>query len=403
MPIDGEGLKPLLEKVIDARNESNPLICNRLIEEAFASGARFTNREGEEFVGREAIAELVSKEVLDPEHWVRLKGRISPAGDRYVFRWSVSSSISAPQNELCWLTLDDDGKIDTLTVRHAVDAPVPVGRQVFEWSREHPAPALAAAAGVLYAVLRVAMALFYNQLGITPEEAGFTNDELLRQSVILLGALVVYGLILVAVNWLTAVPFGRLRAVNRRLRLAQREKDRRLLVALTVAPFILTFLAMMMLLLTAHRTLALIADVLFLLAFPLVPRVVLRLPAAEQVAPLAEESVRRSRNLRPQHAFASAGIAVLIVLLTSLPLAAHVAAEDVKDGGKATGRLLPWRALPATIKWTTKSVPVKLTNNCRYLRFLGESNEKVYLFDTSSERSLRVPSDDIIVSVATRC
>jgi hypothetical protein len=391
--------KDAVKKLISARNESDPEVRRRLLQEALSGHCEFTDGRQRTVVGRGAISALISEEMLDPAHWVRLKARVTPSGERYVFRWSISSSIAKSRSELCWLELDGEGRINRLTIYHSVEASPSLSRQVFRWVRDHPAPALAAAAGILYAVLRISMAVFYNQFDMTPEEAGFSNDEVLRQSATFLGVLLLYGLLSIVFNWLAVTPFVRINAVIERLGLMQESKNRRLLLVGGWGPFALALMVFYAVGFFGNSpTATLVSAGVAAFCFLVVPRLVLLLPLVRDVIVLADDSVRRSRHLGLSRVLSigSAGVAALLVFL--LPLLAIAAADEVKSYGDAGGRLFPWRALPATVKWTTEAPLVNLANDCHDLRLLGESGEKVFLFDRDAETTVRIPAQDVIVS-----
>lgn len=393
--------KNIVKKLINARNESDPEIRSRLLGEVLSGHCTFTDRERRRVVGRGAISALIGEELLDPAHWVQLKDSVAPSGSRYVFRWLINSSIAKPRSELCWLELNGDGKIERLTVHHSVDASPSLTRQVFRWSREHPAPALAAAAGVLYAVLRVSMALFYNQFDMTPEEAGFTNDEVLRQSATFIGVMLLYGLLLMAFNWFAVTPLVRINSVAERLGLAREPKNRRLTLLAAWGPFALALTVFYAIgFFGDSATATLVSAGVALACFLVLPRLALRLPFARHVIVLADESVRRSRHLGLPRVLSAVSITVAGLLVFSLPLMAYFNADEVKSYGDAGGRLFPWRALPATVQWTTQDPLVNLPNDCHDLRLLGESDGKVFLFDRSAGATVRIPAEDVIVSTS---
>ncbi len=390
--------KGVVKKLIVARNESEPKIRSRLLAEVLSDRCTFTDRERRRVVGRGAISDLIGEEMLDPEHWVKLKGTLSPSGSRYVFRWLVSSSIGKPRLELCVIELDDDGKVERLTVHHSVDASPSLTRQVFRWARDHPAPALAAAAGVLYAVLRISMAIFYNQFDMTPEEAGFSNDEVLRQGVTFLGVTLLYALALTILYWLAVTPHTRVIAAAQRLRLAQEPGKRRRIFALTWGPIVLAFAVFLYFAFLDDDPVATrIALGVALVSFLVVPQLVLRLGAVRRVIVLADESNRRERTLGLSTFLTMSSLATMPLLVLLLPVIAFTNADQVKDDGDAGGRVLPWRALPAKVTWTSSEL-IKLPRDCHYLRLLGESDGKVLIFDQSAQETVRIPSEDVIVS-----
>lgn len=389
-----------LKKLIAARNESDPDIRDRLLGEAFAEYGVFVDHTQQEVRGRAALRRLIGSELLDPDHWVELRGPVSPIGSRHVFRWRIRSSSSASKDELCWMELDESGRIARLTVRNRADTAPLAGQQVLGWAREHPAPTVAAAAGILYAVLHLSLAIFYNRLGMTPEDAGFANEELLRQCLTLLGGLLLVSSVLTVVNFIVFPPGIRLFFVARRLKLEHADGDRALVLAAALVPFGLAFLVMVGAIRREDVSLALIAFGAFLLCFVVVPRVALLLPAARRAIPLADEAAKRSRNL-PQQAvlsFMVGGVAGL--LLITLPLIARDTANQVRDGEIAGGRLFPWRALPATVTWTSakREPALDFSNQCSELRFLGEDDSHVFLYAWRSERTLRIPAADVVVS-----
>jgi hypothetical protein len=99
---------------------------------------------------------------------------------------------------------------------------------------------------------------------------------------------------------------------------------------------------------------------------------------------------------------AVAGLAYGTILLAMLPFFAWSDAVRVQDGGAASGRMAPWRALPVTLRWTEPD-HVRLTNDCRALRLLGVGNGELMVYDTKLDKLFRVPVADASASVDRDC
>jgi hypothetical protein len=119
----------------------------------------------------------------------------------------------------------------------------------------------------------------------------------------------------------------------------------------------------------------------------------------------AVREIGRRRRVESQRrretAVFTAGCGV-VVLFLFLPLWASINADSVKNGvvkvtprrpeseSIASGRYLPWRALPAHVTWAANTKAQPLTNTCDALRLLGVANGQSVLYDSKLDVVFRV-------------
>ncbi len=116
-------------------------------------------------------------------------------------RWRVTRSNSEPQVEIVEGRLSSDGILSVVAViPGATQAPgIRFDKRLAEWI-----PTVAVLGGLIYLALRLPTSVFYQALGVTPEEVGLGPDVLVPQS----------GALLLLVGVLTGVFYVGLLTVN---------------------------------------------------------------------------------------------------------------------------------------------------------------------------------------------
>lgn len=90
----------------------------------------------------------------------------------------------------------------------------------------------------------------------------------------------------------------------------------------------------------------------------------------------------------------------LVVVAAVVTTTANSAADAVRHGRAYRAWSVPWTADPATVRWVTpRSSDDPLTGRC--LMYLGQSNSALVLYDVDSRRIVRVPSGLVILLVDT--
>ncbi len=100
---------------------------------------------------------------------------------------------------------------------------------------------------------------------------------------------------------------------------------------------------------------------------------------------------------RPAAAVAAiASLATLSVVVTS---SANYAAGAVRRGEAYRDWTVPWGAEPATVRWLTPPAVDPLAGRC--LMYLGQSNAALVLYDVGSRQVVRVPPGQVVLLVDT--
>lgn len=252
------------------------------------------------------------------------------------------------------------------------------------------ASAVTALGLLFYAALRIGYSVFYAPLGLQPEDVGLGYADILAQSLV--------GLILAA---LLVVYFG-----GTVFGLAEYARD--------TAENYDKILDSLRSVLPRYGATALVTAACIAIAL------VWLFAGADVAAPLLTlfgavllYGVYRGRSERVQRRvrLVIAGLTVTFALGLAFALLIGGAAEDagrVKRGHAAHERFLgvpvvAWGATVATVQWVGNKAPSKgvaLPAGC--LLYLGRSDRGVVLFDPATDESIRVPADDVVVTVTDR-
>lgn len=244
-------------------------------------------------------------------------------------------------------------------------------------------------------------------MALLRREAGFGNVDLIRQSALLLAAIVAIGIAYALLGALVSGLGGRARESRRRLKLLGRTRDRRILETATVLWVVPLFVGFIVASAAdPYESIPVAAFVLFGVTFVLMiaaPALALRLPPLRDCRVPADERVRRSGKHRGWRlvGVALGGVAIYSLVFL-MPLLAAGAAHDVRDGGTESGVLFPWRALPAQLSWEKGDHP-QLVNTCRTLRYLGEGNGQILVYDSQLRKTFRLPESGLSVRIDRGC
>ena len=256
-----------------------------------------------------------------------------------------------------------------------------------------------------YGVLRLAYSMFYEQLGLRPEDVGLGYAEILSQTLsglILMGTLflvMMAGLVLFYAFLYKGMTDDRAQLAKRREPVASRSAGSRrrwawpqvavLILSLTLC----TILALGFIVLVPGR----IKD---LLGTVIVAVVVMSLIGRGLVLSTRKGWREFARSIRVP-AFVVLGISSILVFSTYF-LAARLDGAAARRGHAVSSTLGPfpvasWGASHATVIWPTGAAPEGFPSDC--LMYIGEGNGKTILFDVRGQRSVRVPSAGLIVLV----
>jgi hypothetical protein len=281
--------------------------------------------------------------------------------------------------------------------------PPPTLGRLLDFVRAHPVPAAGLALGVLYAVLRIPLMLFYAEFDVTPEEVGFGNVNLIRQSVFVLALILGVFAVYVVAGWLWFIPFKRLTDIADRCHLLGRKRENNLLYLTAALPFATFLLGAMII--AAAPLLGMILLGFTLLWLSLAPRLIPHLPTLRDVGMATAEASRRSdHGLTARILTGLFACVVLLALLAYVPVGAALNARDVRDGGVASGKMFPWRAVPVRLSWEkTRRSPPPFANDCRTLRYLGEADSHIVVFDSRLDRTFRIPDAAVSAQIEPHC
>jgi hypothetical protein len=398
-----------LSRLLTAVNEGNSALRSILLKDVWADDARLILDEECIADGREAVAELIEAARKDPRFHVRLTDAVRKDDGLEWSRWEVRQLQRArlTHNVVARVSNGVIGEL-TVTTADPADGGGKLRERLENAVLSNPVAAAGVLGGALYLALRVPVGLFYGDLGVTPDEVGFGPEVLVPQSLtlLMLFLLVVIG---IGLAGSVAVPVARVFTIATRL---ERLGERRRAWALTGVIVVIVVLG----LIVGSAVASLVEESwsgtatrsiqigLWVLISVLGARVLLSL---RWVRPHVAELVNQERRqdsfwytVRVWSILLASYLALFLIV--ALPIWAVVNADQVRGGGAAGGRLVPWRAVPASLHWTASS-HVRLTNNCRVLRLLGMGNGQLVLFDTKLDKVFRVPVDDADATVQRRC
>jgi len=262
-----------------------------------------------------------------------------------------------------------------------------------EWAdRWPPALTLLSILGVAtYAGLRLAYSGFYDRLGVSPEELGLGQFDLLVRSIGLIAltgmAAVALAVFIVLFAAAMAAATGASRLVNWMLGKAPHWGPVVLIVSLA----------------------AWFGGVAFLpgwlrqyLPYAILAAVLLAAPLAYLVFPdLRGKHVEQARTMMSRFWFVG-GVVVGALSVASIAaitvVLAPAAAQAVEQGRSYRDWTVPWRGDPATVVWLQPpAAKDPLGGHC--LMYLGQANGIDVLYDVDAHRSVRVASASVVVLI----
>jgi hypothetical protein len=397
-------------ELVEALNEGETSARRDLLENCWADEGTFDAPSFGKAGNRSELSGLVTKKFRDRAYWVEQKGKAIGTDGRIEAKWEIKRSDHQPLKQKVTARINSSGRFTAL---RASNVPARDSRfaKLTTWATQNPLALLPVALAALYVVLRIPVTLFYNDLGVTPEEVGQGDAVVLRNSLILLVVLVAAAALVGPLYLLFLKPQFTFGEVTRRLRRQNRRHARFALGLLVLPPLGLYLGLLLVVSLTTSATALAIVFVSFGLGSALTyifgPTLIMRLyrPAA-RVREIAADRVRRSGEVSGNWIEAAAGGLIglaVVILLVVLPIEAMSAAGNVRQGDEAGGRFLPWRALPARVDYLDAKIKPPFVNDCKSLRYLGESNGRAIFFDSAMDAAFRVPSDEIIISLGGDC
>jgi hypothetical protein len=207
---------------------------------------------------------------------------------------------------------------------------------------------------VLFAVARVPTQIFYSQFGIRPEDVGLDSVQVLLQGT---------AMVLIA-SLLVGLFYGLLTMI-----------------------FVLGYADLLIPTLKSLRTKGLGGRAR---------------PEGQSHWDFFMTSLRRSarRSLR-----AAPIIVPALSIATAFAILIGAAIEEagaVKGGQPPGNRFMPWKVELVEVTWTdtTRRIPLP---GCESLFYLGEGNERVALYDSDTDRTYRINSDEIQLDFPSDC
>ena len=405
-----------LSAFLQARNEQQRELRDHLLEQCWAIDGRF---EANERIaeGRAAVSGLIATELKDPKHYVRLEGEIHETGSDVWGRWQIARFEGAPIRERFQAKLSAGGLIEHVEVAPDSTPADTHGtlNKVLESVASNPAAAAGLLGGGIFLALRLPLGLFYGKLGVTPEEVGFGAQVLVPQSVVLLVSVIAIALGAMLIFNGVIHPLTVATTAAGRLQLRGDRRGARKARILFWSPIIIAAVLW-------YCSSFLIVDagggLTFIYLWPLGGFVLVSLAgvAGQELAfrrsPAGEE-VRWIKTLRHRGEEARWGLRALatVLMLAAVYALVFISPFFALDGagairntqGSSLGRVFPWRALPATLRWKADAARVQLDNDCHLLRYLGTDGHTLVLYDNRLDKAFRIPSDDVSMSVALRC
>lgn len=398
-----------IAKLTAARVEIEPTYREQLLVEALSEDAVW--HDAGDTYGRAAIGGKIGDELEDSCFFVSLSGRPAKLTEQWHFSWRVISSNAgddpqtvAVRRQHVMATATSDGKLSEIVSHAPTIAPESTWRRTAKRLSGNIIAMVAVAAGVAYALLRIPLSVFYNELGVTPEQVGFGTDQLVKQSAGMFALIIIGGLVLgfafhaYLQPWLQGMMIaGRLAATGQR--------NRAWAVGAILCSPSLLFIGWVVLVTHApfDQTLFLVTNVALLAALALIPYAARAVPGAEAARVLIADRTRRSNTVNQGRWLMVAYFSAL-ALFVGLPIAARESARTVRDGGTVTTSWLPWKARAAELRWSKAARPIKLHNDCAHLRYLGNTDKRVVVYDTGFQRAFSIPeAEAVVVTTEKKC
>ena len=393
-----------LVRLSEAFNEPDGAYRALLIEDCWAPEGELVEAGQRVVSGREDLTQRIAAQQQDPQFWVVVH-EVTRSTDTEWGRVRINRLTEAPMALAVVARLNSDGLITRLeaTETAALHEHPPIGVRVRGAVTTNPLPAIGLLGGALYVALRIPVGLFYNDLGVTPDEVGLGPEELVPQSLTLLVVFIVAALLFGVLMLIIQPGVRAAQAVERLQRRGSSALAGRLVATIGTVTFIGAATGYIPL---ANEWYGIFVGLLAgALAFALAGRVADTLPWARVELDQVRARERRAAARWDRSKLVVIYVAVFapVLLLGAMPIWALSDADAVRGGNDAQGRLSPWRALPAQLSWHDASGAVRLTNDCRHLRLLGTSDGQLVLFDTRLDRVFRVPVARASAAVVRDC
>jgi hypothetical protein len=400
--------EPSLHKLVRAINEGNGAKRRTLLDEGWAPDGTLLDNGEVVVAGRDALDELITAAREDPQFVVRLTAPVESSSGREWARWEVRRCHGEPESRDLVALRSTDGLLQELKMTTADPSASSrkLSKRLEQVVTENPIPAIGLLGGTLYLALRIPVGLFYGDLGVTPDEVGFGPEVLVPQSLTLMVAFVLV-VTAIALTGFALRPMVRFVSAAERLKEAGEARRGRIVEALLVGGGIVAFIVGIglatLLGFPGETGYAFLVGAVVVVGW-ILAAVFKRIPwMAAEVAELKDQSRRlRERSERWKAVAILLAVYGVMGLLVVLPVWALIDADNVRRGGSAGGRVIPWRALPVELRWSEPK-HVKVTNSCKTLRLLGIGNGQMIVFDTRLDRAVRIPVADASASIKRDC
>ena len=259
---------------------------------------------------------------------------------------------------------------------------------------------------VVFAVQRLATAIFYSRFDVSPHEVGIGYlDGLVESVIVYLGAVVavtIAVLVVVAISVLRQ--WTKVRGALRRWgRAAMADRGKSLLFVVRRVAIVGTFVGAVVLAIAGMWVWAVLA----LVPFVVLVEAYVENPFAAQPETLTSDPIDEESAQRMKWVVMGVSGLVSIMFFVISPIYQAVRdANAARDGREVAGfPASAWRAQPVAISWLVSPPPGGITEHC--VIYLGQANDVTVMFDVDDGVTLRVPSSSVVIrtsdGVAENC
>jgi hypothetical protein len=388
----------IINKFIRALMEPDPELRAKLLGQTLASGADL-EIDRHVFDSVPALSLSIDQQLHDSDYAAVGAGRPrKERSDGWTFRLRTGKRGRDREIKMS-AAVDSEGKIERLSTLYSGELPPRTSEAVVRWMRDNVLVALALLAGVAYVLVRIPLVIFYSKLGTTPDEVGLGTEDVVRQSVLILGGIAAI-CILYMLATLVALYFflGEVQVAHR-----ARELEGRTIGSIAGAILIVGYLVFTACLLLAATE---VVSTVFLwgMSAIVIALIVCRLlPGLRTSRGAVRERLRRVRAFSVAEFAPVVSLVVLVWLALLLPAFSAITAEQVQKGGSVSFPLLVWTARPVEAVDGKLPTDIRADDSCRFLRYLGASGQRVILYDTRLRRSVSVPNGDVTLTFPLSC
>ncbi len=375
--------------------ETAPAAREKLLERALTDDAEIA-LEDKVLDSRPDLQSWINGRLNDEDYAVARTNRLRKESDgAWRFRLRVGKHGREHELELA-ARFAADGRITRVSTVSSKELSPRQSEQVIRWVRDNVLVALALLAGIAYVLVRIPLVIFYSKLGTTPDEVGLGTQDVVRQSVLILGAIAIACIVCLLVQ--TVITYLFLGETQVARRLIELEDERVGVVASTI--------------LAIGYTASLLSPVLsfagtwalaFGLGLVIAPVICRFLPGARVAREAVYDRTRRIRIFSFPALAPAFGFSVVAALAAGLVITALVTAQDVREGGSVTFPLLVWTARPVEVIDGKLPQAVRSDNSCADLRYLGTGSQRVVLYDTRRGQVVSVPGGDVTLAFPKSC